>query len=161
VTGLIAGMMMGIFSMIVAAIADYGFWAPLRGITAMFFGKEHLGGSWDLPTVVVGAALHMAFSMMLGVLYAVLLGIGRSRLPAEVQVVAGMLFGLAVWAINTFAIGRALPGGELMTSAMPVWAWLVGHLIYGGMVGLLYAWWRHGTTAFTAGNPAALSPTTP
>jgi len=38
--GLVGGMMMGMFSMIVAVIAGYGFWAPMRGIPGMFFGKD-------------------------------------------------------------------------------------------------------------------------
>jgi hypothetical protein len=156
VVGLIAGMLMGMFTMISAAIGGNGFWAPLRGIAGMFFGRQHLGGSWDLPAVVVGAALHMALSIMLGVGYAVLLGLSSGRLSAAVQFAAGMGFGFAVWALNTFVIGPALPGGELMTSAMPVWTWLLGHLIYGGMLGLLYAWWRRAATALTAEGGATL-----
>lgn len=42
--GLIGGMGMAMFSMVVA-ISEDGFWAPVRGITSVVFGDEHYGGA--------------------------------------------------------------------------------------------------------------------
>ncbi|MGE0760809.1 MAG: hypothetical protein AB7O38_27615, partial [Pirellulaceae bacterium] len=44
VAGIVAGAMMAMFAMVVAGLASgYGFWAPPRAITAVFFGEEYLG----------------------------------------------------------------------------------------------------------------------
>jgi len=153
--GLAAGMVMAMWSMIVAAVAGQGFWAPVRAITAMLFGKEHAGGGWDPASVIGGAMLHMAFSMMAGVGFAAIIGRFTTRLAVAGYVAAAMLWGLALWAINTFAVGPAMPGGELMTSAMPAWSWFVGHLMFGAGLGLLYALWRRGVTRLASQQPSA------
>lgn len=52
IAGMLAGMMRAMFAMIVAAIADYRFWAPPRAITALFFGTDHQADGFDFGDVV-------------------------------------------------------------------------------------------------------------
>ncbi len=148
IAGMLAGATMAMFAMIVAWLADDGFWAPPRAITAVFFGEEYLGRGFA-GSVVAGAGIHMVLSAAFGMVYAVLLGVIAPRLPLLVQLAGGVVWGLVLWALNTFAIAPALPGGELFTEAMPAWAWFVGHLLFGMVLALVYAAWRHETTALT------------
>ncbi len=46
VGGLLGGMAMAMFSMLVAISRD-GFWSPVRGITSVVFGDQHYGGGFD------------------------------------------------------------------------------------------------------------------
>jgi hypothetical protein len=150
VVGVVAGMLMAMGAMVVAAFAGNGFWAPPRAITGMVFGEEHAGGSFAVGPVVVGMMLHMMLSATFGSVYALAVGLATRALAGGPQLVAGMAWGLVLWLMNTIVIAPHLPGGELMTAAMPAWTWVAGHLLFGGALGLLYAAWRRGATMLTA-----------
>ncbi|MGD9892775.1 MAG: hypothetical protein AB7R89_01685 [Dehalococcoidia bacterium] len=149
IAGVVAGIAMAMVAMVIAAIADDGLWAPPRAVTGMSFGEQHAGSGFALGPVVVGMALHMMLSAVFGVVYALLVGLATRALAIGPQIVAGMAWGLVLWAVNTFLIAPVLPGGELMTEAMPAWSWLVVHLLFGAMLGLIYAAWRRGTTTLS------------
>jgi hypothetical protein len=151
VAGLIAGMMMAMFAMVVAAIAGYGFWAPPRAIASTVIGESHFGGGFDLGSVVLGLAIHMMASPIFGVLYAIGVSLIGSRVPLVVQMTTGIAWGIGLWAINTYVVAPVLPGGQLFTDAMPGWSWFVGHLIFGAMLGVLYALWRKEETSLFSG----------
>jgi hypothetical protein len=153
VAGVVAGIVMAMAAMVIAAIAGHGFWAPPRAITGTVFGAEYAGSGFAVGSVVVGMMLHMMLSAAFGVVYALLVGLATRTLATGPQVVAGMAWGLVLWAVNTFLIAPQLAGGELLTEAMPAWTWLVVHLLFGAMLGLLYAAWRRGAT--TLGTTAA------
>lgn len=57
-----------------------------------------------------------------------------------------MLWGAVLWAVNTYLIAPLMPNGDLITLAMPDWAWPVAHLMYGAFLGVLYAEFRHNWT---------------
>jgi hypothetical protein len=144
VTGMLAGMMMAMFSMVVAELDGYGFWAPPRAITAVFFGPENLGGGFEADAVIGGVAIHMALSMMFGIGFAIILA-PLKRVNAIGQIMVGMALGAVLWAVNTYIVAPAFEG-NLFDEAMADWTWIVAHLIFGGVVGMIYAFWRSGST---------------
>lgn len=151
VAGVVAGVVMAMFAMIVAALNGNGFWAPPRAITAVVFGTQHVGGGFAFGPVVVGMMAHMMLSAMFGAVYAALLGIAARQAALVTQLVAGMVWGGVLWAMNTYLVADVfLNGSEVFTSSMPAWTWFVAHLMFGGALGVLYDVWRHDRTALTA-----------
>lgn len=144
IAGLIAGIIMGAFTMLASALVDEGFWAPMRTIASFFFGEDLAGETFDLGPVMTGMAIHLMLSIVFGVLYGFVLGAFTNRLPHAGKVVAGVIFAVALWALNTFLIAPVLPGGGLIEdnleiTTIPSWAWAAGHLLYGIALGQLYA----------------------
>lgn len=151
VAGVVAGVAMAMFAMIVAAIDGHGLWAPPRAITAVVFGTQHAGGGFALGPVVVGMMGHMMLSAMFGAAYAALVGIAARQATLVTQLVAGMAWGTALWAVNTYLVADVLLNGrEVFTAAMPAWTWFVAHLMFGAALGALYDVWRHDRTALKA-----------
>lgn len=151
VGGLIAGIAMAMFAMIVAGIAGDGFWAPPRAITANIFGTERAGSDFAFGPVVVGMMLHMMLSAAFGLGYALLIGAATKRLALGTQFVAGMAWGIVLWAGNTYVIAELLNGRDLFTDATPAWAWFVGHLMFGALLAVIYDRWRRDRTELRAG----------
>jgi len=145
VAGMLAGIMMAMFSMVIAELDGYGFWAPPRAITAVFFGTENLGGGFEADAVIGGVAIHMALSMMSGIGFAIMLA-PLQKVNALVQTMAGMAFGAALWAGNTYIVAPVFEG-NVFDEAMADWTWIAAHLIFGAALGMVYAFWRSGRTA--------------
>lgn len=145
VTGMLAGMMMAMFTMVVAELDGYGFWAPPRAITAVFFGTEHLGSGFEADAVIGGVAIHMVLSMMFGVGLAIMLA-PLKRVNVIGQIMVGMGFGAILWAVNTYVVAPIFEG-NLFDEAMADWTWIIAHLIFGAVTGMVYAFWRSGSTA--------------
>ncbi|HUF52963.1 MAG TPA: hypothetical protein VMR52_04215 [Dehalococcoidia bacterium] len=145
VAGMLAGMMMAMFSMVVAEIDGYGFWAPPRAITAVFFGAENLGSGFEADAVIGGVAIHMVLSMMFGIGFALMLA-PRQKVNAVVQVMIGMALGTVLWAVNTYVVAPVFEG-NLFDEAMADWTWIAAHVIFGAALAMIYAFWRPGRTS--------------
>jgi len=133
--GLAGGMAMAMFSMFVAISRD-GFWAPVRGITSVVFGDQHYGGDFAFGSVVVGAAGHMMNAVVLGALFALIAGVILARAGVGALVLAGAAFGVMVWAVMVPGIAHSLQGSDLFVDSVPQWAWIAGHMMFGGATGL-------------------------
>src|SRR3989442_6805034 len=91
----------------------------------------------------IGFGIHLLISAIIGVIFAVLVG-GTLR-TLGTTVAAGLVYGLAWWFLGPLTLMPLLMGmgvgvnwtGAAMTAAMPS---LVGHLVYGGILGAVYAW---------------------
>jgi hypothetical protein len=134
--GLIGGMMMAMFSMLIA-IGEDGFWAPVRGITSVVFGDEHYSGDFAFWPVATGAMGHMMNAMVLGIVFAVLASMLAPRISSMVLGMAGAVYGLAVWAVMVLAVAPALQSSDLFTDSIPQWAWIAGHLMFGVITAMI------------------------
>ena len=133
--GLIGGMAMAMFSMVVA-ISEDGFWAPGRGISSVVFGDKHYGGDFAFGPVVVGLMGHMMNSVMLGVVFALIAAMVLARASKAAVLVAGTAFGLMVWLVMVPIVATQAQSSELFADSVPAWAWIVGHLMFGGITAL-------------------------
>ncbi len=136
VGGLLGGMAMAMFSMLVAISRD-GFWSPVRGITSVVFGDQHYGGGFDFWTVTVGAAGHMMNSVVLGAVFAVVASLLLARASALSTWMAGAVYGLAVWVAMVLIVAGGLQSSDLFAESVPQWAWVAGHLIFGVMTAMV------------------------
>ena len=136
--GVIGGIVMAMFAMMVAAVAGYGFWAPPRAITAEFLGTQHAGPGFAAVPIVVGMMIHMMLSAGFGVGFGVLISAVAKGAGVIALVVLGMVSGIVLWAGSTFIVAPALNGAEVFTSAMPAWTWFAAHAMFGVVLGLLY-----------------------
>ena len=63
---------------------------------------------------------------------------GRARLNA----VASMMYGIVVYVVMYWLVLRNLLSGTSgsFLSANPEWSWVLGHLMFGAVIGLLFAY---------------------
>ncbi|MGD9934587.1 MAG: DUF6789 family protein [Dehalococcoidia bacterium] len=136
--GLAGGMMLAMFAMLVA-IGEDGFWSPVRGITSVVFGDEHYGGGFEFGPVVVGLMAHMMNSVMLGAAFAVVAGRVLKRPSLASALSLGMAFGLVTWLAMVVVVSGILQDSDLFADAVPAWAWIAGHAMFGLVTGGVWA----------------------
>lgn len=136
-TGAIAGLMMGLFTMAVAApILKLPWYSPPRVLATMAMGRNAVANilEFRLAPFVVGVVLLLALAVILGALFTLVL---RTTNPARI-VAAGVLFGLFVWALlQYFLLPLVFP---LVTEKgfPPRW-YAASFGVYGLTLGLLMA----------------------
>lgn len=95
------------------------------------------------PNLLVGVAIHLAVGALLGVVFALLVGLaGLRHEPAQQQVATGLIYGLATWAVLTAVVAPYWLGavGYLDTPEIPRIAVesLIGHAVYGAILGSVH-----------------------
>jgi hypothetical protein len=136
--GTIAGLGGGLAMIVVAALLTAAgggdVWREPREIAQPLFGVV---SSNDWAPVLVGTILHFLIAGLLGAVF----GIVSRRmlhLPSDygVPVLAGLIYGMALWALAFFVVLPILNPALLDTYAP---SFIIQHLIYGVVTGLLYA----------------------
>lgn len=130
--GLIAGVVMALVAMIRAAGLGLGFWLPMKLVAALFWGVEALVGGGGL--VFVGILIHLVVAGSAGMLFGLVLG---NRLNAGGALVMGLIYGIAIWAFNTWAVLPVLNQVMLDRQMVAPGWWFGYHLVYGGMLFLM------------------------
>ncbi len=133
VAGAAGGMMMAMFSMIVLAASGAGFWTPVNLIAHTVWSGAPLDGTFDGGALLLGLALHMGLSMMLGVVIAAVIAIRHASgaLPA-------VMIGTAVAAVASIGQLVLWPAiDEAASDAMRPWVFAVSHLVFGMIAGLM------------------------
>jgi hypothetical protein len=134
VAGFVAGLVMAAAAMIRSGILGLGFWLPVQNIAAAFLGVDALIGG--AGSVVLGLIAHVVMSLLLGGLFGAAISSNASR---GVIVGLGFGYGILVWAAMTFLFLPIVDVVMLERVMMgPVW-WLLLHLIYGLVLGLVVA----------------------
>jgi len=157
VSGVAGGVAMAMWMMIYSAATNNGFWSPLNVCMASFIYRSdaqmmlhdmmmHPGMmSMNEPLVpshlAVGFLVHMAFSVVVGVSFALILlaAIRVLRLPLLATRIgytgAAVIGALILYALMMYVI---LPvANPLMVEATPRGAFTVGHILYGLTFGLV------------------------
>ncbi len=121
--GLIFGVMMGMMGML-----------PM------------IGSMVGQPTAAAGFAVHMANSVIIGVGFAIVLGRFVSGTSSGVGI--GLAYGGVWWILGPLTLMPLLMGMGFgvnwnVAAAAAMLPSLVGHLMYGGVLGLVYTWLRH------------------
>jgi hypothetical protein len=131
VAGLIAGVLMAMWSMGYAAYQGLGFFLPLKLIAATFLGVNAIiGGFWVL---LLGVLIHLSVSAGWGVVFGAL----ARRLGVGASTALGGIYGLAVYLLMTFLV---LPWIDPVMRArveVTMTSFLIAHLVFGIALGLL------------------------
>jgi len=103
-------------------------------------------GLYGLSGGVAGWTIHMAHSAVLGVVFAAIASPTGYDETLGKSLGAGIVYGLVLWAVLGAIVmpawvGAVLPANPPVPNINPMS--LVGHVVYGGVLGVLYA-------AFTA-----------
>lgn len=130
-------------------------WGALGGVAGgLIFGAmmgmmgmlPMIGSMVGQPTVAVGFALHMINSTIIGAGFAVVLG--RFVNGTRSAVAAGLAYGGAWWILGPLTLmplfmGMGVGVNWTATAAAAMLPSLVGHLMFGGILGVAYTWVRH------------------
>lgn len=110
--------------------------APLMGMPEMNIGRM-LAGFMGIP-VAIGWAAHFMIGTVLAVIYA---AVFAARLPGS-ALMKGMLFGLIPWFMAQVVVNPMMGAGVFAVNtpapAAMVMGSLIGHLVYGAVLGGVY-----------------------
>lgn len=157
VSGAAGGVVMAMWMMIYSAATNNGFWTPLNVCMASFVyrsdaemmmkemmmhpGMMSMNAALIPSHLAVGFLLHMAFSVVVGVSFALILFAAMRvlRLPLLATrlgyTAAAVIGGLVLYGLMMYVI---LPGANpLMVDATPRGAFIIGHILYGLTFGLI------------------------
>lgn len=140
--GVVASLVIAMWEMIVEAVLPDGagfFGVPIAiGATVI---RDLQGSSNPIPfnfaALVLGLAGHMMNSVVLAAVFG--LAVRRRGLALNRLVIAGMAWGVAVFVGTWYVLLPAIDPLMLNVNAI---AFLIGHLMWGGVLG--YLWSRYG-----------------
>jgi hypothetical protein len=130
VTGLVNRGIAGIVGGLVGGIA-FGVLMQVTGMipmVAMLVGSESVGIGW---------LVHLVISVGIGASFGLLLGAAATG-PAR-AIGLGAVYGLVWWVLGGLLIMPAWLGMGVFTFNAMAWMSLLGHLIYGVLLGAVYA----------------------
>ena len=136
--GLIAGLPLAAWLMFVGIFAST-LWAPPQGI-AQAVGIGHPGHDFRVVPFILGVMGHVVNSVILGLVFLGVVLILNVRGWAIVLV--GAVYGIVAYEIIYWSLLRGLLSGTSgsFLSADPQWAVIIGHLMFGAVLGLLFAY---------------------
>ena len=127
VDGLIAGILAGIGMALYLALSGLVSGITLASTLGLF--DPLMNGGW-----LTGLLAHLAVSGIYGVVFALIItGILRiwpSLLPFSWLI--GLVYGLVLWALS---VGLILPAADAQVLQIPTVHWLIGHVVYGLVLG--------------------------
>ncbi len=138
--GLLAGLVMGMWEMMVEAIIPNGagFWSAPTYIAATVFRNLQTVAHpvpFDLVAVMAGLMGHMMNSVILGLVFALLLA---PRVKSKVSLVlAGMMYGVVVYVVMALAV---VPLVDPVMAKLNAGIFFLGHLMWGVALGGLTYW---------------------
>lgn len=137
--GIVASLVLAMWEMIVEAVVPngVGFFGPPVAIGATVV-RDLQGSANPLPVdplaLVLGLAGHMMNSVILAAIYGAL--VTRTALGTSGLVVGGVIWGAAVFVVMWYAI---LPAVDPLMLNVNGPAFLLGHVMWGAALGLLWA----------------------
>ena len=128
--GLQAGALMFLVTAIVSLGQRYGALTPLQQLAGVFLRRS---GPVSGPfATIAGLLLHLAFSALLGGIFAHAVGrVGRVR-----QLGTGLAYSILLWGVTQFGILPLLASSLAVQPAL-MWPLFLGHVAYGLMLGAL------------------------
>jgi hypothetical protein len=157
VSGAAGGVVMAMWMMIYSAATGNGFWSPLNVCMASFVyradaqmmmhemmmhpGMMSMNAALIPSHLAVGFLLHMTFSVVVGISFALILlaairVLGLPLLATRLGYTgAAVIGGLVLYALMMYAV---LPvANPLMVDMTPRGAFIIGHVLYGITFGLI------------------------
>ena len=128
-TGVAAGVIMALVAMVHTFLFGLGFWLPMKLVAALYFGVGALIGG--AGTVIAGILTHLAVAGAIGLVFGWALG---NWIHKASGLAAGILTGVAIWALNTFVLLTWINPTMLDREMMGAGWWFVYHLVFGGLL---------------------------
>jgi len=141
IAGLAGGVAMAVVAALLSASMGQDVWHEPKRIAAMIYGPAALASSgFDLGPVLLGTLLHLLVSALLGAIFGIVTRRGL-RLTSDfgTPVMAGLVYGLLIWMAAYFVV-LPLLNPTLLDVYPP--AFIIQHIAYGVVLGLVYMWLR-------------------
>lgn len=141
VGGLAGGIILAMFMMIVTGLKGVGLLRPLYLVAATFHSQWAMVKGVEIFPILVGLMFHMMNSAIFGLIFALVLGaILRERSAVVTMwVVGGVVWGLILFIVNQYVILPLVDPAMAMGAATVLFWWIVAHLMYGFVLGVLVA----------------------
>jgi uncharacterized YccA/Bax inhibitor family protein len=139
VAGLGGGMAMAVVAALIAISRHGDIWLEAKQIAAIVYGQAAIARpELAVSAVVVGTLIHLVVAGLLGLLFG-FLSHSVLRLTSDfgVPVLTGMTYGLLIWLFAYFIL---LPRLDPVLRETYLPAYIVQHIVYGMVTGLLYSW---------------------
>jgi len=139
--GLGGGLAMAVVAALISLAQGGDIWLEARQIATLVYGGSALSQpGFAAGPVVAGTLLHFLFSALFGAIFGILLR-RVFHLPSDVgvPVLAGLIYGFVVWMLAYFVV-LPLLSSPLLQSYAPFF--IIQHLVYGVVTGLLFSWLR-------------------
>jgi len=134
IAGLGGGLAMIVAAALLTAASGEDTWREPREIAQPLFGAV-VGTDW--APIVVGTILHFLMAGLFGAIFGI---VSRRilRLPSDygAPVLAGLMYGMMLWVVAYFVVLPILNPALLDTYAP---SFIIQHIVYGVVTGLLYA----------------------
>ena len=135
VAGLVAGIVMAMWQMMVEAFGGNGFWSPSVYIAATLLRNLQsvaMPVPFDFVSVMVGLMGHMMNSVIFGLIFTFLIGARFHSLVG--QVVAGLIYGVVIFLVMQLIFVPILDPVMLRLNTI---AFLIAHMMFGVVLGAL------------------------
>jgi hypothetical protein len=125
--GIVAGVVMAVWSMIALWLTGSGFWTPLNLIAHTFYRSAPLNATFSAPATVIGLAVHITVASVFGTAIAAI----AQRLPGarSLVIAGGIVFTAVVWPVMQYGIWYQID--ESAAEGFTDWVFAVAHLIFG------------------------------
>jgi hypothetical protein len=139
--GLGGGLAMAIAGAVISVSLGGDIWLEAKQIAAVLYGPAVVAQpGFVAGPVIVGTLLHLLVSTVLGAIF----GIMTRRVlhltsDFGTPLMAGLIYGMLIWVLGYFVV-LPLVNPLLLETYAP--AFVIQHLIYGAVTGLLYTWLR-------------------
>ncbi|HEU4322688.1 MAG TPA: hypothetical protein VFS21_06025 [Roseiflexaceae bacterium] len=135
--GLGGGLAMAVAAALISLAQGGDIWLESRQIASLVYGGSVVTESgFAAGPVVVGTLLHFVFSALFGAIFGILMR-RVLKLPTDfgLPLLCGLIYGFMIWMAAYFVVLPAL-NSPLLNSYAP--SFIIQHLIYGMVTGLLY-----------------------
>ena len=139
--GLGGGLAMAVVAALIALSMGEDIWLEAKRIAVVVYGPAAVEApGLVLGPVLVGTLLHLIVSALLGALFGIVIR-RVLRLTSELgaPLLAGLIYGMLIWLVAYFVV---LPFLNPLVQATYAPAFIVQHITYGIVTGLLYTWLR-------------------
>lgn len=132
IAGLVAGMAFLMIEMAMLVMMGQSPWGPPRMMGAIVLGRGALTPPDTFDMIVVGVA--MMLHLMLSVMFAFVFAFFAGRLSLVPSILAGAVFGAAIYVINFYGFTSLFPWFAMARGMSSI----AGHVAFGAILALVY-----------------------
>ncbi len=136
--GIVAGVSLALFQMMIALVLKGAFFAPMRMISAVVLGARVLDPSYPLQVAApLGLGIYMVLSLAFAAVFALFMAnaVSLAGTPGR-RVFCGAVYGFVLWIMNYYVIATFLHWTWFAQQTDPFWQGFFAHVfVYGAVLG--------------------------